>query len=48
MLERDVEKHFRKTVEEMGGKSYKFTSPSHRGASYKAEHPAKITLLKKC
>ena len=33
MKESEVEKHFKWVVESMGGKSYKFTSPSHRGVS---------------
>ena len=33
MLERDVEKHFDWTVQRMGGKTYKFTSPGVVGVS---------------
>ena len=33
MLERDVEKHFKWVVERAGGKTYKFTSPSHKGVA---------------
>lgn len=33
MREKDVEAHFIWTVESMGGKSYKFSSPNHRGVS---------------
>ncbi len=30
MLERDVEKHLVKEIEKLGGKAYKFSSPSNR------------------
>ena len=33
MLEKDVEKHFKWAVESVGGKTYKFTSPSQRGVA---------------
>ena len=33
MLEKEIEKYFLWTVERMGGKAYKFTSPSHRGVA---------------
>ena len=33
MLERDVERYFRKAVEARGGVAFKFVSPSHRGVS---------------
>ena len=33
MLEKEVESYLRWAVERKGGKSYKFTSPSHRGAA---------------
>ena len=33
MLEKQVEAYFKKVVEQMGGKSYKFTSPAHRGVA---------------
>jgi hypothetical protein len=33
MLERQVEAYFKKVVEQLGGKSYKFTSPAHRGVA---------------
>ena len=33
MLEKEVEKHFKWAVEVIGGKTYKFTSPSHRGVA---------------
>ena len=33
MLEKDVEKHLIKVVKELGGKSYKFTSPACRGVA---------------
>jgi len=33
MTEREVEQHFRWAVESIGGKTYKFTSPVHRGVS---------------
>ena len=33
MLEKQVEAYFKKVVEQLGGKSYKFTSPAHRGVA---------------
>jgi len=33
MLEKHVEAYFKKVVEHLGGKSYKFTSPAHRGVA---------------
>ena len=33
MLEKTVEKYFVKTVKSMGGKAYKFRSPSNRGVA---------------
>ena len=33
MLEKAVEAYFKKVVEQLGGKSYKFTSPAHRGVA---------------
>jgi hypothetical protein len=33
MLERDIEKYFVKCVQAVGGKAYKFVSPSNRGVS---------------
>jgi len=33
MLEKEVEKHFKWAVEVIGGKTYKFTSPSHKGVA---------------
>jgi hypothetical protein len=33
MLEKAVEAYFKKVVEQLGGKSYKFTSPAHRGVT---------------
>jgi hypothetical protein len=33
MLEKEIEKYFKEVVKSMGGKSFKFTSPSHRGVS---------------
>ena len=33
MLEKQVEAYFKKIVEQLGGKSYKFTSPAHRGVA---------------
>ena len=33
MLERDIEKYFKWIVETHGGKTYKFTSPAHRGVA---------------
>ena len=33
MLEKEVEKHFKWAVEVIGGKTYKFTSPSQRGVA---------------
>ena len=33
MLEREVESYLRWAVERKGGKSYKFTSPSHKGVA---------------
>ena len=33
MLERDIEKYFKWIVEVNGGKTYKFTSPAHRGVA---------------
>ena len=33
MKESEVERHFKWVVETMGGKTYKFTSPSNRGVS---------------
>ena len=33
MLEKVVEAYFKKVVEQLGGKSYKFTSPAHRGVA---------------
>ena len=33
MLERDVEKYFTKVVKDLGGCSFKFTSPAHRGVA---------------
>jgi hypothetical protein len=33
MLEKAVEAYFKKIVEQLGGKSYKFTSPAHRGVA---------------
>jgi hypothetical protein len=33
MLERDIEKYFKWVVEVNGGKTYKFTSPAHRGVA---------------
>lgn len=33
MLESEVEKHFDWTVQVMGGKTWKFTSPSNRGVA---------------
>ncbi len=33
MLERDIEKYFAKCVQAVGGKAYKFVSPSNRGVS---------------
>jgi hypothetical protein len=33
MLERQVEAYLKKVVEQLGGKSYKFTSPAHRGVA---------------
>ena len=33
MLEKTVEAYFKKVVEQLGGKSYKFTSPAHRGVA---------------
>jgi hypothetical protein len=33
MLERDIEKYLVKRVAQIGGKSYKFVSPSNRGVS---------------
>lgn len=35
MLERDIEKYFKWIVEVNGGKTYKFTSPAHRGVADK-------------
>jgi len=31
--EKQIESYFRKEVERIGGKSFKFTSPSHRGVA---------------
>lgn len=33
MLEREIEKYFVKCVQAVGGKAYKFVSPSNRGVS---------------
>lgn len=33
MLEKDIEKYFVKCVQAVGGKAYKFVSPSNRGVS---------------
>ena len=33
MLEKDIEKYFMRRVAQMGGKAYKFVSPSNRGVS---------------
>ena len=33
MKERDIERYFKRRVEQAGGKSYKFVSPSNRGVS---------------
>ncbi len=33
MREAEIEKHFKWTVESMGGKTWKFTSPNNRGVS---------------
>jgi hypothetical protein len=33
MLEKDIEKYFVKRVQAVGGKAYKFVSPSNRGVS---------------
>jgi hypothetical protein len=33
MLEKQIETYFVKRVKEIGGKAYKFTSPSNRGVS---------------
>jgi hypothetical protein len=33
MLEKHVENYFKKRVEEIGGRTYKFTSPAHRGVA---------------
>ena len=33
MLEKHVEQYFKKRVEEIGGRTYKFTSPAHRGVA---------------
>lgn len=33
MLEKHVEQYFKKRVEEIGGKTYKFVSPAHRGVA---------------
>jgi hypothetical protein len=33
MLEKTIEKYFVKTVKDMGGVAYKFSSPAHRGVS---------------
>ena len=33
MIEKDVEKYFCWSVERLGGKTWKFTSPSNRGVS---------------
>ena len=33
MKEAEIEKHFKWAVESIGGKTYKFTSPSNRGVS---------------
>ena len=33
MLEKQVEAYFKKVVEQLGGKSYKFISPAHRGVA---------------
>jgi hypothetical protein len=33
MLEKQIEAYFKKVVEQLGGKSYKFTSPAHRGVA---------------
>lgn len=33
MIEKDIEKYFCWTVERLGGKTWKFTSPSNRGVS---------------
>ena len=33
MLEREVEQYLKWAVERKGGKSYKFTSPSHKGVA---------------
>jgi hypothetical protein len=33
MLEKEVEKHFKWAVEVIGGKTYKFTSLSHKGVA---------------
>ena len=33
MLEKTIEKYFKTKVEQLGGKTYKFVSPSHRGVA---------------
>lgn len=33
MIEKEIETHFIWTVEMMGGKTYKFESPNHRGVA---------------
>lgn len=33
MLEKEIENYFKWSVERAGGKTYKFTSPSHRGVA---------------
>lgn len=33
MREKDIERHFVKRVEALGGVAYKFNSPSHRGVA---------------
>lgn len=33
MLEKTIENYFARRVKELGGRSYKFKSPSHRGVS---------------
>jgi hypothetical protein len=33
MLEKEIEKHLEWTVERMGGKSWKFTSPGRKGVA---------------
>ena len=33
MLEKDIEKYFMRRVAQMGGRAYKFVSPSNRGVS---------------